>query len=110
MAFLTINGSNRNANTTDLGFTEQTVLLGKFKVDSMFLESVQGNFNDILPCLIEGVEYTAEDLIGAAQWADWALAAQRFAYLCLKHIATLPGTRLTDMASVECGSLGFQFV
>lgn len=69
MAFLTINCSNRNTNNTDLEFTEQTVLLGKFKVDSMLLESVQSNFDDILPSLMDGVEYTAEDLVGTALWA-----------------------------------------
>lgn len=111
MAFLTIKtNGNSPANTPALGGTADTVLLGKFKVDSMLLEIVQSNFEDILPNLMEGGEYTAEDLVGAALWGDWTLLGQRQAHLCLKHLATLPGARLTDMASVECGKTGFQIV
>ncbi len=111
MALLTIKtNSDRSANNPANGGAAHTVLLGKFNVDSMFLETVQSNFNDILPCLIDGVEYTAEDLVGAALWADWTLFGQRQALLCLKHLATLPAARLTDMATVECGNTGFQIV
>ena len=110
MALLTIKtNGNGPANTPALGGAADTVLLGKFKVDSMLLDSVQSNFEDILPSLVEGAMYTAEDLVGAALWADWTLLGQRQAHLCLQHLATLPGARLTDMASVECGSLSFQF-
>lgn len=110
MALLTINNSNRSANNPALGLVEHTVLLEKFTVDSMLLETVQRNFSEILPSLIEGVEYTAEDLVGAALWADWTLLGQRHAHLCLKQLATLPGARLTDMASVGYGKTSFQIV
>jgi hypothetical protein len=95
------NISKHPTSSTDLGFSEQTVVLGKFKVDSMLLESVQRNFNDILPNLIEGATYTAEDLVGAALWADWTHEAQRQAHLCLQHLATLPGARLTDTDATQ---------
>ena len=96
MAILTIttNGSGPSDNS-DMGSAGNTVLLNKFKVDSMTLQNVQSNFEDILPSLMAGVAYTAEDLVGAEVWADWTPLGQRHAHLCLKHLATLPGARLT---------------
>ncbi len=87
-----------------------TVVLDKFTVDSQLFEAVQCSLNDIRPCLLEGVDYTAEDLIGAALWSDWADIAQRQAYLCLKHLATLPETDLIDMANETGGMTSFRFV
>jgi len=84
--------------------------LNKFAVDSMTLQNVQSNFEDILPSLMAGVEYAAEDLVGAELWADWTPLGQRHAHLCLKHLASLPGARLVDMAVVECGKTGFVLV
>lgn len=86
------------------------VLLDKFAVDAMLFEAVQCSLNDIRPCLLEGVDYTAEDLIGAELWSDWAEIAQRQAYLCLKHLATLPETDLIDMANETGGMTSFRFV
>jgi hypothetical protein len=109
MAILTITtNGNGPSDNADMGLNADTVLLNKFKVDSMLLETVQCNFEDILPSLMAGVEYTAEDLVGAELWADWTLLGQRLAYLCLKHLSTLPGARLVDMAVVECGKTGFR--
>jgi hypothetical protein len=93
---------------TDIGLAEYTVVLDKFAVDTFLFEHVQDNFNDILPLLLVGVEYTTEDLIGAALWTDLTCLAQRKAHLCLKHLATMPGTRLTDMANVSCNKTTFR--
>lgn len=96
MALLTINTTgNSPSGSGDMGSAGNTVLLNKFKVDSMTLQNVQSNFEDILPSLMAGVAYTAEDLVGAEVWADWTPLGQRHAHLCLKHLATLPGARLT---------------
>lgn len=109
MAILTIKtDSNPQSDTADMDHADHAVLLGKFTVPSMTLETVQYHFNDIYPSLIAGVEYTAEDLVGAELWADWTPLGQRQAHQCLKHLATLPGARLTDMAVVEYGKTGFQ--
>ncbi len=111
MAFLTIKtNGNGPSEGVDMGPTGNTVLLNKFKVDSMLLQNVQSNFEDILPSLMAGVEYSTEDIVGAELWADWTLLGQRHAHLCLKHLATLPGARLADMAAVECGKTGFVLV
>jgi hypothetical protein len=111
MAFLTIktNGSGPSDNS-DMDFRDNAVLLNKFAVDAMLLEIVQRNLEDILPSLLAGVEYSAEELVGAELWADWTPLGQRHAHLCLKHLATLPGARLVDMAVVECGKTGFVLV
>lgn len=111
MAILTITTSgNGPSDNADMGPAGNTVLLNKFAMDSMLLATVQCNFNEILPSLLAGVEYSAEDLVGAELWADWTPLGQRQAHLCLKHLATLPGARLADMAVVECGKTGFVLV
>ena len=83
---------------TDICPTEYAVVLDKFAVDTNLLYIVTANYNEILPCLLEGREYTAEELMGAEFWADMPSFAQRQAHLCLKHMARMPGTRLVDMA------------
>ncbi len=109
MAILTITtNGNDSSDNADMGSAGNTVLLNKFKVDSMTLQNVQSNFEDILPSLMAGVVYTAEDLVGAELWADWTLLGQRHAHICLKHLASLPGARLVDMADVDYRKIGFQ--
>jgi hypothetical protein len=93
--------SNRAAFTTDHGAFGQSVILEKFSVDTLLLEHVRDNFNDILPSLLEDVEYTDEDLVGAALWADWTPLGQRLCHLCLKHLALQPEFRLIDLAFVK---------
>ncbi len=111
MAFLTIKTNDSvPSDNSDMDFRDNAVLLNKFAVDAMLLETVQCNFNEILPSLMAGVQYTAEDLVGAELWADWSPLGQRQAHLCLKHLATLPGARLVDMADVEFGKTGFVLV
>ena len=75
------------------------VVLDKFLVDTMMLQTVQSILEDIFPSLMQGAEYKAEDLVGSELWADWTPLGQRQAHLCLKHLATLPGARLTDLAN-----------
>jgi hypothetical protein len=77
---------------------EYTVVLEKYAVDSMLFELVEEKFNDILPRLLEGVEYTPEELIGYEWWTELTILSQRQAHLCLKHMATMPDSRLIDMA------------
>lgn len=88
--------------------TEYMVVLDKFAVDTMLFEYVQDKFNEILPFLLVGVEYTDEDLMGAAPWTELTFFAQRQAHLCLKHLATMPDTRLTDMANESCNKTTFR--
>jgi hypothetical protein len=92
----------------DIDPSEYTLVLKKFLVDSNFLYLVTASFNEILPCLLEGLDYAAEDLIGAEFWANLSPLAQRKAHLCLKHLATMPGTRLTDMANESCNKTTFR--
>ena len=78
--------------------TDCTVVLDKFAVDSMLFELVEEKFNDILPCLLSGMEYAAEELIGYEWWTELTNLSQRQAHLCLKHMAPMPESRLIDMA------------
>ena len=115
MDILNINSSNQQT-ISDSGIeapqlSDNTIiLLGKFTVEADYFDIVESNFNDIHPFLLGGVNYTAEDLVGAELWADLTGFTQRHAHLCLKHIASLPGSRLTDMSSVHCGATSFQIV
>ncbi|NMM15468.1 MAG: hypothetical protein HHJ17_18270 [Rhodoferax sp.] len=86
------------------------ILLNKFKVETAYFDLVESNFRDIQPFLLEGVDYTAEDLVGAKLWGDLTGFAQRHAHLCLKHMATFPFSRLTDMSKEQYGKTGFQIV
>lgn len=101
---------SKPACASALSTIPHTVVLGKFTVDSQLLEAVQCSLNDIRPCLLEGVDYTAEDLIGAELWSDWADITKRQAHLCLKHLATLAETDLIDMANETGGKTSFRFV
>ncbi len=109
MALLTIttNGSGPSDNS-DMDLMDNTVLLQKFTVDSILLDTVRFKFNEILPSLMAGVEYAAEDLVGAELWADLTPMGQRHAHICLKHLASLPGALLVDMADVDSRKIGFQ--
>lgn len=86
------------------------ILLNKFKVEAAYFDLVEANFSDIHSFLLERVDYTAEDLVGAELWADLTGFARRHAHLCLKHMATLPFSRLTDMSNEQYGKTGFQIV
>jgi len=109
MTFVTIKTNDAYpARNTETGLEGDAILLDKFAVNKMFFETVQDSFNDIRPCLLEGVAYTAEDLIGFELWADWTYFAQRLAYLSLKHIAALPGSGLTEMTSDDSSKTTFQ--
>lgn len=109
MTFVTIKTNDNDPSCHDeTGFEQFTIVLKKFAVDKMIFDSVLDSFNDIRPCLLEGIEYTAEDLIGFELWADWTYFAQRLAYLSLKHIAALPDSGLIDMASEDSSKITFQ--
>lgn len=86
------------------------ILLDKFKVNTGYFDLVESCASDIVPFLLEGTEYSAEDLVGAELWAGLTGFGQRQAHLCLKHMATLPGARLIDLASVDCRKTGFQIL
>lgn len=116
MGFLSIKESSKlPADNSDIvrdsmNLNDTMILLNKFKVDKLYFEIVESNFNEIYPFLLRGVEYTAEDLIGAELWTGLTRFGQRHAHLCLKHLTTLPGACLTDMSFSAHDKMGFQIV
>lgn len=115
MAFLTINSSSQQtANNNDHGFAlspdATMILLDKFLVDAGYFDLIESSFSDIFPFLLDDTDYSAEDLVGAELWAGLTGFGQRQAHLCLKHIATMPGARLTDLASVDSRKTGFKII
>jgi len=115
MTFLTINSSSQHtASNSDIAdqmsLAATMIMLHKFKVDTGYFDLVESSFSDILPFLLEDTDYSAEELVGAELWAGLTGVGQRQAHLCLKHLATLPGTHLSDRSAVEYGKTGFQIV
>ena len=77
---------------------ETMVLLGKFTVHPQFFETIESCVTDILPFLLEGVAYTPLELVGEALWSDISSLGQRQATLCVKHMTTMPGAALREVA------------
>ena len=89
---------------------EVMIVLNKFKVETDFFELVESEFSEIYPYLLEGVEYSAQDLVGEPLWNDFIFLAQRQAIYCLKHLATMPGAHLVDLSYSEYSTTTFQIV
>jgi hypothetical protein len=89
---------------------EVMIVLNKFKVETDFFELVESEFSEIYPYLLEGVEYSAQDLVGEPLWNDLIFLAQRQAIYCLKHLATMPGAHLVDLSYSEYSTTTFQIV
>jgi hypothetical protein len=90
-----IEGQSKDPMATD----KVMIVLDKFKVETEFFELVELEFGEIYPFLLEDAEYSPQDLVGEPLWNDLTSLAQRQAISCLKHLATLPGARLTDLAN-----------
>jgi len=103
MSILTINTNASRPMHTD----DTMIVLGKFKVDSWLFESVQSHLDAILPHLLKGHDYTAQELLGEDFMADMAMP-RHLATLCLKHLATLPDAALTEQSYPGCGTTSFQ--
>ncbi len=74
---------------------ENTLLLGKYVVETDFYARVEKAQEDILPALVKGAKYATADICGDELWESFSSSERRFAYLCLKHIMG------------ETGELGF---
>jgi hypothetical protein len=85
------------------------VVARKLKVHPDFYEVVDGNFEEILPFLLETAEYSPVDLLGEPLWTELTSVGQRQAIFCLRHMATLPGARLLELPSPG-GVSSFQIV
>ena len=114
MSILTVNtrrtGQPRGvATTSPMHPQDFMILLGKFKVDSWLLESVQARLNEILPYLLKGRDYTWQELLGEDFLADMVMP-RNLATLCLKHLAALPDAALIDQSYPGCGTTSFQIV
>ena len=91
------NSAASRSNPDPLAGSDTMILLGKFKVETGYFEMFEDRVNDIIPSLLEGVAYLPIELIGEDLWSDTTTLGQRQAVLCLKHLATLPGSRLREV-------------
>ena len=67
---------------------------GKFFTAVGFFDDVKRMYMDIEVFLMRDVDYTAEDLCGQEFWEAHDSCMQRMAVMCLKHMTTLPKSRL----------------
>ena len=84
-----------------------TIVLCKFKVEAWLLESVQAHFDEILPYLLQGSEYTWQELLGEDFFADVAVP-RHLPLLCLKHLAQQPDSQLTVVPLTGCDTTYFE--
>lgn len=91
MSILTINTHAASPMHVD----DTMIVLDKFKIDTWLFESVQDHLDAILPYLIQGHDYTVQELLGEDFMADMAMP-RHLATLCLKHLATTPDAALLD--------------
>lgn len=83
------------------------VLLNKYIVEADFFDSVERNFQEIYPHLLEDAEYAPEDLCGEAFWEGLSELDQRLALLCLKHLAAQDDVPLFEERCEDCGTAHF---
>ncbi len=102
MSILTIN----THATASMHPDDTIIVLDKFKVDTWLFETVQAHFNDILPYLLQGQDYTAQELLGEEFLADMAMPRD-IPMLCLKHLAQQPGSQLTVIPLTGYGTTFF---
>jgi len=103
MSILTIN----SCSTSPMHSQDFMVLLDKFKVDTWLFESVQAHFKDVLPYLLQGSEYTWQELLGEDFGADLAVP-RHLPLLCLKHLAQQPDSQLAVMPLSGCDTTYFE--
>ncbi len=80
----------------DPAYNHMVTVLGKFQVTPMLYHLVACHLGDIKMNLIDDCRYTADELIGDADWEQFKGPARREMELCLKHFATLPESYLMD--------------
>lgn len=112
MAFLTINSSSQhtanNSNIADQMNPDATlIVLDKFKIDAFLLESVQAHLNEMLPHLLNGGVYSAQEILGETFWADMDMP-RHLPALCLKHLAQQPGSHLIISPFSDGGTTYFE--
>lgn len=102
-----LNAGDPGLITSPMDPQDFTLVLNKFKIDTWLVESVQAHFDEILPYLLQGSEYTWQELLGEDFFADVTMP-RHLAMLCLKHLATLPDAALIDRSYPGCDTSFFQ--
>ena len=90
--------------------TALTVLLDKYVVETEFFDTVECNFWEIYPHLLEDAEYAPEDLCGEELWNELSEIGQRLAVLCLKHLAAQQDFPMYEVRCAECGTAHFRLL
>jgi hypothetical protein len=71
-------------------------VLDKFSIEKQMLEEVTVRLDAIVPFLIEGVEYTPQDLIWGQLFGALCAKKHPEIVLSLKHMASLPNARIKE--------------
>jgi hypothetical protein len=84
------------------------VILNKFNVDTLFLEMVRSQFEEMLPFLMIGRDYSWQELLGEDFMADLSGLPKSLASLSLLHISEQPEARLMALSPTGCDTTHFQ--
>jgi hypothetical protein len=84
--------------------------LDKHKIDRQAILDAEKQIAEIYPLLIEGIDYTPEDLLGHEYWASLNSLKKRIAIICLKYLAELGDVPMVDVAAARNGAILFQAV
>ena len=74
-------------------------LTPRCKVNAGFVETVDFQLQCLAPNLQTGYAYQPPELIGEALWTELSRRGKRYVILCLRYLATLPGSFLTEIDS-----------
>jgi len=77
-------------------YPDYVTVLGKFRVNPYWYELAAMSLETIEDFLVEGKEYSPQELIGETEWVSHSETTQRELELCLKHFATLSECPLQD--------------
>lgn len=96
--FINVNSHSRDdlnqaRSGSDFG-PNYPVLGGRYVVYEEIYTTVQESVDEVLTCLVPGVDYEADELIGHSLWDDMTPTGKREMLISLKHLASLPNSPL----------------
>jgi hypothetical protein len=86
----------------------QTIVLGKFSIETSILEFVESKFERTYPFLIAGIDYSWQDILGQNFWFPWDNFPIHLASICLEHIATKSDSKLSKSQNSNFADTLFQ--
>lgn len=96
-------------NSCDYYGEDEQVLIcnSRFSVSKEFYENIVGFVDEMRPYLLEGMAYTASELLGCDFYGSLSPVGCHMAVLVLKHIVDLPESDLFHISFHDGSSVRF---